>query len=75
MQVREYPKESRVIEIKKIELIIKGGFVNSSNTIVSKINSGKHSLILAFLFASPKHSIWFTQSISLVSTNFRRETV
>lgn len=75
IQIREYPKESRVIEVKKIELIIKEGFVNSSNTIISKINFGKHSLTLAFLFASPKHSIWFAQSISLVSTNFRRETV
>ena len=44
IQVREYPKESRVIEVKKIELIIKKGFVNSSNAIISKINSGKHSL-------------------------------
>lgn len=75
IQVRQYPKESRVIEVKKIELIIKKGFVNSSNAIISKINSGKHSLTLAFLFASLKHTIWFAQSISLVSTNFRRKTV
>ena len=75
IQVREYPKESRVIEVKKIELIIKKGFVKSSNAIISKINSGKHSLTSAFLFASPKHTIRFAQSISVVSTNFRRKTV